>query len=841
MTHFKKQLALVIILIISMIAGQHVAAQNTLSAQDLSTVNVDELSDDQIQSMVQRAQSAGMTQSQLEQQAAQRGMPNDQIQKLEDRINKLSSGTGNVKNKQPQQSAVTRPSRTLTGNQKNSTGRASDTDSVQKPNFNLVFDRIRTKIFGEDIFNNPNLTFEPNLRLATPMNYVVGIDDELLIEIYGYSEANYKTTVDAEGNIQIPNLGPVLVNGLTIEQARSKITNSLKSLYPGMRGAHQTTFVNINLGNIRSIKVIIIGDVKLPGTFTLPSLATVFNALYSSGGPDKNGSFRNIELIRNNRIIKVIDVYTFLMNGTQDGNLVLHDQDVIKVSPYVNRVEFRGEVKRPGIFEIKEGESLSQVLRYAGGFTDRAYTHRLKIIQNDTREKTVYDVPDVQFSSFHAHRGDLYLVETIINRFSNRIQITGAVFRPGTYALDNKLTLTQLIKKADGLREDAYTARATIYRLNEQLIPQLINFDVAKILSGADADILLQREDSIVISSRSKLQEKYYVIISGEVIKPDTVSWAGGMHLQDLVIQAGGFTDAASVKRIEVTRRLKDSDPLLKNAQISKVFRIDLPEGLRSFKDSQNFLIEPFDDVVVRTLPGYSVPQFATIQGEVLYGGKYAIKTKNQRVSDLITLAEGLTPQAFPEGATLIRQNANSRVERERRSRLLARLHSSPKDSVLITRDLYQQDSIMQKQAAPVGINLVKILKNPGSKYDLVLNDGDTIKIPQKVETVRISGDVLYPVRVRYDRSISLKEYVNSAGGFSVNAARKRTYVVYANGSVKGTSKFLFFNAYPVVLPGAQIFVPDKGVVRKTTLAEIIGLSSAITTIAVLLITVLKK
>lgn len=833
-----------IILILLLYSGlgfpKLVSAQSGNSVQDLSSVNVDELSDDQIRAMIQRAQTAGISQSQMEQQAAQRGMPQDQIQKLDIRINKLptadmkTSGKSNPTNKSI--------NRVYTNNETNKGNKNfNDTSASLEPNFDLIFDRIRTKNFGEDIFNNQNLTFEPNLRLATPVNYVIGIDDELLIDIYGFSEANYKITVSPEGTIRIPNLGPIFVNGLIIELARKKISASLKALYPGIGGSHPSTFVNVNLGNIRSIKVFIVGEVKMPGTYTLPSLATVFNALYSCGGPNKNGSFRDIELIRNNQVIKIIDVYKFLVDGFQKENISLRDQDVIKVSPYINRIEFRGEVKKPGIFEIIPGEKLSKILQYAGGFSDKAYTHRIKIIQNDTREKTVYDVSESNYASYNAHRGDLYIIEPIINRYANRVQITGSIFRPGIYALDSSLTAGKLIKKADGLKEDAFTSRATIFRLNDKLTPEIINFDVSKIVAGTERDILLHREDSIVIYSRSQIQEKYTVTIGGEVIRPDTVPWAINLHLQDLILQAGGLTDAASEKRVEITRRVKDSDPLSENAVISRVFRIDLPLGLGSLKEHNDFVLEPFDDVIIRILPGYSVPQYVNVLGEVLYNGRYAIQAKNQRISDLIKESGGLTPQAFTEGATLIRQNSNSKVERDKRRQLLIRLSSKPKDSVQITKQLFQLDSTNQRQALPVGINLKKILLNPGSKFDLVLIDGDTVKIPQRLETVRISGDVLYPVRVRFDKSLSLTQYISSAGGFAPNAAKKRTYILYANGSVKGTSRFIFFNNYPSVLPGAQIIVPDRGVVRKASVAELVGIGSSITTLVVLLLTVFKK
>jgi len=834
-------------ILILLLQTQISRAQSVLSAQDLSSVQVDNLSDDQIRQFLQQAQTAGLTQAQLEQQALQRGLPPEQVQKLDQRINKLNNNGANASN-----SKMIDNSKNLVNGRKTNLGQNNQNsnnpgmvanDSLKNKLLiqDQVFDKIRTKVFGEDLFNNPNLTFEPNLRIPTPSNYIIGADDQIQVDIFGYSEVSYKLTVSPEGVIRIPNIGPVMVAGLTISEAKARIFKSLSSVYKGMVGSHPTTSVNISLGDIRSIKVILVGEVKLPGTYTLPSLATVFNALYSSGGPNKNGSFRNVELIRDNKLIEKIDIYDFLINGIQKQNIRLQDQDVIKINPYQDRVEFQGEVKRPGIYEIKPGESLAKVLEYAAGFTDKAYTHRIKIIQNDTREKTVFDVDDNHFPSFKVHRGDLFIVEPIINRFSNRVQIKGSVFRPGIYALDPGLTLSQLIKKADGLKEDAFTSRATIRRYNDQLIPEIISFDASRILNGLDADIPLKREDSITISSRFNLQEKYTVTIEGEVLKPDTAIWAIGMHLEDLILQAGGLTDAASFKRIEVTRRIKDSDPLSKNAPTAKIFQFDINPDLHSNKEASEFVLEPFDNVAVRTLPGYTVQQYATIVGEVLYNGRYGIKTKNQRISDLLKQAGGLTAEAFPEGATLIRTNSKSKFDLDKRRQLLLRLKNNEKDSSSINRIIAQEDSLAHTQATPVGIDLIKILLDPGSKYDLLLNDGDTIKVPKKLETVQVSGDVLYSVRVRYNRGLSTLHYINSAGGFSYNAARRRTYVVYANGAVKGTHNYLFFNSYPKILPGSQIIVPDRGPRQKTSLAELIGISTSITSLALLIYTIFKK
>jgi len=812
-----------------------VKAQGVLGGQNLSTLNVDNLSDDQIRQLIAQAQSAGLSQSQLEQMALSKGLPADQLQKLEARISRISKNLdGNTNGKE------------LNNNNLKATGRnfskSSEADSLNDilKQRDLVFDKIRVKVFGEDLFNNPNLTFEPNLRIPSPASYILGPDDQILLDIYGNSEASYKLTISPDGFIRIPNLGPVLISGLTLTEAKYKIYHGLSQIYSAMRGSNPKTFLNVSLGDIRSIKVTLVGEVRLPGTYTLPSLASVFNALYSSGGPNKNGSFRNIELIRNNKVIDKIDIYDFLINGIQKKNIRLEDQDVIKVNPYQSRVEFQGEVKRPGIYEVKQGETLSKLLEYAAGFTDRAYTHRIKIIQTDSREKAVKDVDDAHYSSYLCQRGDLYIIEPIINRFSNRVQIKGSVFRPGVYALENGLTLSQLIKKADGIKEDAFTTRATIRRLNEKLMPEYISFDVTRILNGLDADIPLVREDSVTISSRKALQEAFFVSIEGEVLKPDTTLWASGIHLQDLILHAGGLTDAASFKRIEITRRVKDSDPLSPNSAISKSFRFDITEDLKSNSEVNNFILEPFDHIVVRTLPGYSVQQYANIDGEVLYRGKYGITQKNMKISDLIKLSGGLTLEAFPQGATLIRHSSQNRSDQDKKRQLLVRLRTAGKDSIALAKVQTQIDSLSHIHANPVGIDLVKILQNPGSKYDLILNDGDSIKIPRKLETVQVNGDVLYSVSVRYDHSYNLLSYINAAGGFSSNAAKRKTYVVYANGSVSGTHSFLFINSYPRILPGAQIIVPDKGPIKKTSLAEYISIGTTLSSLALLLYTIFK-
>lgn len=815
-------------------------AQNIITSQNLSTIDVNTLTDDQIQKLILQAQSSGMTENELEQQAMQRGMPPNQIALLKQRISQLSQNKDSKNNQKSNTPQETKRSY-IASNQKNDGNSKTlnpKNDSLKNAAyFDKVFDYIRVKVFGEDLFNNNNLTFEPNLRIPTPSNYQLGPDDQLSIDIYGFSETAYKLTVSPEGFIRIPNIGPVFVNGLSIEQARKKVTSELSKIYTGMRGSHPVTFVQITLGDIRSIKVVIVGEVKLPGTYTLPSLATLFNALYSSGGPDKNGSFRNIELIRNGKVIAAVDIYQFLITGEAKQNLRLEDQDVIKINPYLKRVEFRGEVKRPEIFELKTGETLETLLKYAGGFTDLAYAHRIRVLRNNGNEKTVSDVAENEFSTFLPDRGDEFEIGKIINRFSNRVQIQGEVFRPGTYGLEKGLTLKGLLNKADGIKEDAFTNRATLRRLLPDNSPEIISFDINQVLNVPDSDIVLKREDSIFVSSRFNLREKYTVSIAGEVMKSDTVEWASNMHLQDLIIMAGGLTDAASPKRINVIRRVKDSNPLSKLSPIARSFEFDINKDLKSNDSAKDFILEPFDNVFIRTLPGYEIQRYIYLGGEVLYPGTYAITFKNEKISDAINAAGGLTAEAYPEGGTVIRKNLVEKFDRDQQREQL-KLISKSTDSTKLAKLINNQQKDISE---PVGINLDKIIANPGSKYDLLLLDGDSIKVPQKLETVSVKGQVLYPVKIRFDKQNDLSYYINAAGGFSKRAAKKRTYIIYANGSVKSTTRFFLFNNYPSVKAGSQIFVPDKGEKPPISAAELVGLTSGLASIAVLIFTIFRK
>lgn len=821
-----------LILFICLGLSQPVVAQ---TSKDFSSIRVDELSDAQIRQFIQQVESQGLTEAQLEQVAQARGMSSTEISKLRARVDKLkqtgANDSNSSSNNQTNQN-TTSASRELNftpDSLPNNTEAAADALNSFKP-----------KIFGADLFKNSGTTFEPNLRIATPANYQLGPDDEVLIDIYGYSEANYKLRVSPEGTINIPYVGIISVSGQTIEQASQRIRSRLTSVYPNMRSGN--TKVNIALGNIRSIRVTLLGEVTRPGTYTLSSLGTVFNALYSSGGPAENGSFREIEVIRNNRVIAKLDVYEFLLRGFQRNNIRLQDQDIIRIPTYKKRVEFAGEVKRPAIYEATASETLQDVIDFAGGFTSEAYTARVKVIQNTSKERRITDVFADNFNTYVPNNGDRYFAEPILERFENRVTINGAVFRPGQYQLEPGLTLGALIKKAEGVTEDAFLSRGYITRLRADNSPELLSFDLAQILNGSAADISLQREDEITISSIFDLREEYKVSIDGEVRMPGTVDYAENMSLEDLLIIAGGFKEGASAKRIEISRRVKDSDAGASNSRIAEVYQVDVDQNL--IIQGPKFVLQPFDIVSVRNAAGYEVQRQVRVEGEVLYPGTYTITSKDERISDLVKRVGGLTDLAYLSGASLKRSDVSekgsgkNRINTEEEDRLkvqkLQRLQETAKDSA----DIIQQQNVLRNDF--VGIDLERILDKPKSKFDLILEEGDVLRIPKQLQTVKVSGEVLYPTTAIYHSGKGFKQFISDAGGFSDRSLKKRSYVIYANGAVRSTKKFMFFNNYPMVKPGAEIFVPKKSEQKKLSASEIVGLTSGIASLGAIILGVLN-
>lgn len=811
----------------------------SVSNQNLSNIKVDELSDDQIRSFIQQVESTGLTDAQLEQVAAAKGMKPAEIQKLRARVDKIKN-QGSSKAKPTKKNGD--PSETNSGGRELTV--QSDTLSTSKLSEEQAEKALldfKPRIFGANLFKNSNLTFEPNLRIATPMNYIIGPDDEISLDINGDNEASYKLRVSPEGTIRIEYAGIVYVSGLTVEQASAKIKSKLASTYPGIGSGR--TRVTIGIGNIRSIKVTLIGEVVKPGSYTLPSLATAFNALYVSGGPSENGSFRQIEIIRNNRIIGKLDVYDFLLRGIQSNNFRLQDQDIIRIPTYKVRVEFAGEIKRPALFEVLPNETLADVINFAGGFSDAAYSARVKVLQNTSKERKITDVFSSNYTSYKPRTGDKFIVEPILERFENRVVIEGAVFRPGQYELETGLTLSKLIKKAEGIKEDAFLPRGIITRLKLNNSTELISFDLGRVLSGSDQDVVLQREDIVNISSIFDLREEYKVSIDGEVRNPGIFQYSENTSVEDLVALAGGFKEGASSKRIEVSRRIRNSDITSISAKTSEVYQINVDKNLNFI--GEKFTLQPFDIVNVRNETGYEVQRQVKVEGEVLYPGTYTITNKDERISDLVKRAGGLTPLAYTSGASLKRpgptvtdtngKNSLSKDdETEDKFKKFKHLQRSSKDS----SDYIKKEEIVLN--FNVGINLTRILEQPHSKSDLILEEGDIIRVPKQLQTVKISGEVLYPVTTIYSSGKVFKDYVSQAGGFSDRSLKRRSYVIYANGSVRSTRKFIVFNNYPIVKPGAEIFVPKKALKDNLSVQGLVGISTGLASLAAIIFTLIK-
>ena len=809
-----------------------------LNPDDLSTVRVDELSDAQIQAYLRQAEASGLSESEMEQMALQRGMPAEEIAKLRKRIEKIQGGQSMMVGES--NTPLNRPviSRSVSDSAVLTEKAVTDSlaDSRTSPD--------SLKIYGSSLFTGQSTQFEPNLRLATPSNYIVGPDDELLIDIYGKSEAFHKLTVTPEGNIVVPYVGVVSVNGLTMEEATTRIKERMTTVYPAIKTGE--TRILVSLGNVRTIKIVITGEVEAPGTYSLPSVASVLNALYLSGGPTKQGSFRDIRLMRDGKEVATFDIYDVLLNGAFERNMGLRDQDVLMIPPYQNRVELRGEVKRPAIFELKTGETFEDLLRYAGGFTEQAYRERIKVTRNTATERRIEDLLASQMKNYEPLSGDQYEVGKILNRYANRVKIDGSVFRPGIYELSSGLTLSMLIKKAEGVKEDAFLNRGYILRLQDDLQTEQIAFDVAAILAGTAKDIELKREDVVHISSIFDLKEEFSLRIDGEVRNPGVFAYAEGMTLEDLVMKAGGFRESALTKRIEVSRRVKNMDAMSISAQTAEIFQVDIN---RTFDDQTNFKLMPFDIVVVRTESGYETQKTVQIEGEVLYPGRYTITKKNERISDLIKRAGGFTPFAYLDGASLKRTGKKMRgmteTERERSEReskqqdeydrLLA-LHYLQQDADHV--NLGQEGRYFNNDF--VGINLERILHKPGAQGDLILEDGDVIRVPKELQTVKVSGEVLAPSTAVYAPDKGFKQYINQAGGFSQRALRKNSYIIYANGAVKSTNRFLFFNNYPPIKPGAEIFVPQAPERLRMGPQQWLGFSTGLASLVAIIVTIVK-
>lgn len=707
----------------------------------------------------------------------------------------------------------------------------------------------RQKLFGYSLFNDPAMatTFQPNLNIATPRNYIVGPGDELNIRMYGYSEGDFSQKVSPEGYVYLAGqtgIGPISVLGLSVEQAKARLVSRMSKKFVGLRNSSygpQNTFLEVSLGNIRSIRVTVTGDAVRPGTYTLSSLSTAMNAIYQAGGPNDIGSYRRVQLIRNNKVIATLDLYDYLLNGIQSNDFRLQDNDNIRFTTYIERVEINGAVKRSNIFEMLPDETLDRLLFYAGGFTANAYKNRIKVMRLTDRELKVIDVTVPEFKTFSMQDGDIVDVERLLNRFENKITIEGAVYRPGEYSLDDNHTLKQLIASAEGLKGDAFTGRIQIIRTREDLAIESLSINLDNILAGTAPDIPLQREDQVIIPSRFDLAQQATVSVLGEVNRIDTeMPYMANMTLDDALVRAGGLKESAAASQVEVIRRKKDVDPRSPTAQVADIFRFNVNRDLTISNDeNKNFTLQPFDQVVVRRSPNYSVQTYATVVGEVILPGAYAILSKDQKISDLVNQAGGLSPYAYVEGATLVRPVRLSADELQRKQRAINEVADNA------TKSIVETETLSPNTTEAIGIDLKKILAKPGSSEDILVQEGDTLRIPKLLETVRIQGEVQLPNTVKYRAGQTFQDYISQTGGFTPRSQRRRAFIVYANGSVDRTRKFMFFNVYPRVEPGAEIVVPREAKAPLTAqqiLSSTVGIASSLLTLitTILVITRIK-
>ena len=699
---------------------------------------------------------------------------------------------------------------------------------------------LRKRIIGYSIFNDNRFSNNLLTSIPTPKNYILGAGDKLAIDIYGFSQASYTLTVSPDGYISIPKAGLIYVAGQTIDVARQRIATKLSRFFAGLvDGVSGSTLIAISLNNVRAIKVTILGEVIAPGTYTVTSLTSMLNAIYTAGGPNEIGSYRNIQLIREGRVINTLDLYEFMMKGYANSDFILQDQDIIQVNPYVSRIAVEGFTKRTGLFELLPNESLSKLVEYAGGFHQYAYIHQVKVYRVTSRDYKINTVSANDFQNFLMQNGDSLVVERVIDRYENLVKVTGAVFRPGDYSLDESPTLLSVIKSAEGLKEDAFSGRISIIRTLDDLRMTNISVNLKDIQSGKLADIPLRRLDEIIVPSVFELTEQTYVRIQGAINNSDgeigvEIPFVKDLTIEDVIVRVGGLTEAASLSRIELVRRKRNVDPTRLGAQISDIFYFDVSSDLTVDANVLNFVLQPFDEIFIRTSPNYSKQLFVTIDGEVLYPSQYAILKKDEKISDLILRAGGMTPLAYLEGATLLRKVKLSETELEMRRNAISDISVSGKSNAEV-----RVDDLSNEKEEAIGIDLKKILANPGSSNDMVLQEGDVIRIPKRLETVRVQGEVLYPTSIKFDGT-KLRSYISRAGGFTKKSLRGRAYVLYANGSVDRTRRFIGINVYPRIEPGSEIIIPEKIENTQQQISQfqtlIATLSGTLTTIVTLVV-----
>jgi protein involved in polysaccharide export with SLBB domain len=827
---------------------------------------VDNLSDAQIEQLIKRAEASGLTPSQLEGMAREQGLSPIEANKLRQRIMGLQKTTN------PQSAQNT------TSGLRESTGQTQSDlfDSLRRSDPYYDLTPFQKKIFGYKLFHNRDLDFNPSLNIPTPQGYILGSGDQLLIDVFGASQESFDVNVSPEGRILIPNVGSIQVGGASIEAATSRLKSSLGRIYSGLLGSSPNTFIQVRLGNIRSIKVSMVGELSRPGTYTLPSFASVFNGLFAAGGPNENGSFRNIQVYRDSRLVATVDIYEFLSKGNSQSNITLRDNDVVIVPPVQARVEVIGPVRREGFFEVKPGDTLSDLEAYTGGFTSQAYKERQTIRRIENNERKVIDVSREDFDSFNPKDGDEILIGETLDRFVNRVQISGAVIRPGEYALENGVSVRNLIERAQGLKPEAFINRATLYRTSEDLTLAAMPLDLKGIMDGTQVDVPLKNEDLLFIPSRYDIQEETYVKISGEVNIPGTYPYASSMTVGDLILQAGGLLQSASNSYIEIARRVRDASA----GKLAELYMISIDPDLKLSEEESRLPLMPFDHVFIRKSPGFEREKLIKIEGEINYPGEFAISSANERISDVIKRAGGLNQFAYPKGASLVRrtvyfrditpeeiQEKNLRAIREKVDpdrnpqlnqaelllfdRLDGKINAIEEKKLIedqkkilenlnqnLISDSLSRDTLFNKirfkKQDVIGINLEEILRKPGTGEDLILQEGDILRIPKELQTIRMVGEVLMPTTARFVRNNNLRNYISQAGGFTEEARKSKTYVIYANGDARRTHSLLMFKFYPTIEPGAEIVVPKKPQRERLSTAAWLGIASSLATLGIL-------
>ncbi len=777
------------------------------------------MTDDQVIAYIKQQSAAGKTEQQIGKELLAKGVTPEQAERIKARFEAQQGSETAVTTQSV--SSMNRERRHDSSNDVTVDKMDEIDREIDEGGDGIVSAR---QIYGHKVFNSRALTFEPSDNLATPQNYRLGPGDEVIIDIWGTSEDHLRQTISPEGSIMISQVGPVYLNGMTIADANRHVKGIFAKKYAGVTDAE--TDVQVTLGQVRTIQVDIMGEVATPGTFRLSPFSSVFHALYRAGGINSIGSLRNIQVLRNGKKIAGVDIYDYLFDGKTAGNIRLQEGDVIIVPPYEQLVNIDGNVKRPMFYEIKPGETIQTVIDYAGGFTGDAYSGMVRLARQSATENELYNIDREEFASYRLKDGDILTVGTILDRYANRVELKGAVYRPGMFAINKELsTVGQLIKKADGLTDDAYADRVLLYREGPELQLEVLSLDLKAILNGTAPDVKLKRNDLLVISSIKEIQDRGQLSIQGHVARPGTYPFADNTTLEDLILQAGGLLDGASTARVDISRRIVNPSSTTPTEQLSENYSISVVGGLAQ-GEGQNFIMKPYDVVIVRRSPGYVPQEMVNIGGEVLFAGNYALEKRNERLSSIISRAGGLIEGAYTKGAYLTRKLTDEEYKmRQETLRLAMSNQDGHGDSISLSK-------IQVSDRYSVGIDLEKAIAYPGSTYDVIVQPGDVLFIPEQQSTVKIAGDVMFPNTVVFVPGKKLSYYIDQAGGYGQRAKKGKAFIVYMNGSVAKAKR------NTPIEPGCQIIIPSKPEKMGTDWTKVLALATSFSSVATMAATI---